>query len=110
MSVHATLLVARHEAESGLLVRLARRAVVARRTFAGTSLDGITPPSRLAVAAALLANVPEEQPPSSSESVPLNTQWRVGGRAVVRLLERKRRLAAHWRTPSTPVIARCERR
>jgi superfamily II DNA or RNA helicase len=98
-TVHATLLVARHEAESGLLARLARRAVTARQTFAGTVLDGITPPSRLAVAAALLAGVSEEPPPSSSEGLPLNRQWRVGGRAVVRLLRRKRRLAAHWRTP-----------
>jgi superfamily II DNA or RNA helicase len=96
--VHASLLVARHEAERGLLTRLSTRALTARRTFAGNALQGIAPPSQVGVAAALLAGAPEPQPAASPETPPLCRRWTVGGRAVARLLARKRRLASHWRT------------
>lgn len=98
LPVHATLLVTRHEAEAGLLTRLAKRALTARQAFSATALEDITVPARMAIAASLLAQ--EAEPTASSPSgvpLPVCVRWSRRGRAAARLLSRKRRLAWHWR-------------
>ncbi len=94
--VHATLLVTRHEAEAGLLRRLAARALTARQTFSAGAFEGITMPDQKAIAASLLANDGEPAPPPVAPQ-PVSVRWSRRGRAVARLLHRKRRLAWHWR-------------
>jgi hypothetical protein len=95
--VHATLLVADHPAEAGVLAGLARRALAARRGLAGNLLDGAVPPGRLTLAAALLAGEPDTFRESSPETVHLTTAWARAGRALASLLTAKRRLVARWR-------------
>ncbi len=104
--VHATLLVARHDAEDGLLARLARRTLAARRSFAADLLVDIAPPGQAAVAASLLAGSTDPLPHAGPQ-VALCRRWVRSGRSLARLLARKRRLARHWRGRSdaghTPV-------
>jgi hypothetical protein len=96
--VHATLLAARHEAEAGLLGRLARRVLTAQRALGADALDDTIPPGALAVAAMLLAGEAECHPtPAAAAFIP--SQGGAGARAVVHVLARKRRLASRWRGP-----------
>jgi superfamily II DNA or RNA helicase len=95
--VHASLLIANHPAEAGVLAGLARRALSARRRFGGSLLDGLVPPDRLTLASMLLAGEPIAVPSSAPDPVPLVTTWARGGRALASLLTTKRRLVARWR-------------
>lgn len=96
--VHATLLVTRHEAEAGLLTRLATRALAARQTFSASALEDIAVPGQMAIAASLLADQAEPaSAPLPDGPLAVCARWSRRGRAVVRLLSRKRRLGWHWR-------------
>ena len=105
---HLTLLVARDEAESGLLLHVSRRIFAARRSFSADALADILPehdvraallPS-FAAGHATLRAVTEPQPPP----VPLLVcrRWtRPAVRAAAALL-RRRALAARWRSADVP--------
>jgi superfamily II DNA or RNA helicase len=98
LPVHATLLVTRHEAEAGLLTRLAKRALTARQAFSASALEDVAVPAQMAIAASLVAH--EAEPAASSPPGvprPVCGRWSRRGRAAARLLSRKRRLAWHWR-------------
>jgi superfamily II DNA or RNA helicase len=103
---HLTLLVARHEAETGLLRHLARRVLTARHSFAEDVLPSLLP-SDAAVRATLLRSpltpapaAPIDQP--SSTPSPARTCWRRWQRradVVAREIARRRNLAHRWRAP-----------
>ncbi len=100
-AVHATLLVARHPAESGVLARLSRRALAARQTFGRHALEDVAPPDPLTVASSVLTDTqePEREPPAATRVDAARDGLGRRGRAVARVLARKRRLAALWRSP-----------
>ena len=91
--VHASLLVAGHEAERGILRHLSARALTAAREVGASGLEAVIPPDHLAVAATLIDGRPA--PPAAACELPASPPPS-RGRAVVRLLERKRRLAERW--------------
>ena len=98
-SVHITSIVARHGAETGLLTRLARRVLAARRALDGETLP-IAPPAAIAepeIAGALLFGQPLPEP--AVPQAPLCTRWRRHGRWLARTVTRRRGLAAAWRGP-----------
>ncbi len=93
--VHATLLVARHDAEASLLAHLARRVLAARRSLGETTLLDV-PPGEAAVRAALFdghAIEPTPAPPIPASPV----SWRRVATCAARHLERRRALVACWR-------------
>jgi len=118
--VHVSCLLSRHEAESGLLARLARRALAARAALAVDT--GTTPPGERDVATALLLH----RPPSDDTRAALaNAADRRGdqrkepglarqARAESRLLGRRRALVGRWRCPEwsarRPIRATLRRR
>lgn len=93
--VHASLLVARHDAESGILRRLTARALTAAREIGPSGIDAAAPPDHLALAATLIDGRPAPEPPVSVCDLPAAAPPSKG-RAIVRLLERKRRLVERW--------------
>ncbi len=96
--VHATLLVARHEAEAGLLATLARRALVARQTLGDGLLDSVTPDAS-SLARALIERVPLETT-GESPLVPVCRSWRRPAFAVARQIGRGRTFVHRWRAPA----------
>jgi superfamily II DNA or RNA helicase len=94
--VHATLLAARHPAETGLLMRLARRVVTARQSLGPTLLADLAPPAERDVAMTLIADAPGPAP-TAAGTVEIAARWRRRAQAAARLLERRRSLAMHWR-------------
>jgi superfamily II DNA or RNA helicase len=96
-SVHATLLVARHEAEAGLLARLARRTLTARQSVGEGLLDSVTPDAS-AVARTLIEQVPFDISAAPAR-VPICRTFRRSAAAVARRLDRGRALARLWRGP-----------
>jgi superfamily II DNA or RNA helicase len=95
--VHATILAARHPAETGLLARLARRVVTARRSLGPTLLADLAPPAEREIALTLIADEPAPAP-APPAPVDVSTGWRRRARAAARLLTRQRALAQSWRT------------
>jgi hypothetical protein len=100
-STHLTLLVARHEAEAGILSHLARRVAAARRPFGPTTLIDV-PPQEHAVRGALMDGAPLEPPADARTPVRLCTQWRRQAQCLARRLEARRALGRRWRGPALP--------
>jgi superfamily II DNA or RNA helicase len=94
--VHATILAARHPAESGLLTRLARRVLAARQSLGPTLLADVAPPAERDVALSLIAHAPAPMP-AAAAAVEVATGWTRRARAAARLLTRRRALARSWR-------------
>ncbi len=112
---HLTLLVARHEAETGLLRHLAGRVLTARRSFAEDLLPSLLP-SDAAIRAALLHSPLQPAPPASATTAcppkveerrraVVNTSWKRWQRradVVAHEIARRRNLARRWRAPEGP--------
>jgi superfamily II DNA or RNA helicase len=96
--VHATLLVARHSAEMGVLRRLAERTLAARRAVGAAALQDAAPPDHVCLAAAVVENAADTAP-AQPPAPPAMDPGRARGRAIAHLLARKRRLAGRWRGP-----------
>jgi superfamily II DNA or RNA helicase len=104
---HLTLLLARHEAETGLLRHLARRVLTARRSFAEDVLPSLLP-SDAAVRATLLRSpippgpaVPVDRPyiaPATTTGAAWK-RWQRTADVVSREITRRRNLARRWRAP-----------
>lgn len=92
--VHLTLLIARHEAESDLLARLARRTLLARQTVGRDTLTA-TAPSETHLRGALLAGEGLSEPDAAPMT--LCRRWVRPARRLKRSMERKRRLGRLWR-------------
>lgn len=87
---HLTVLVARHRADDGLLLHLARRTFTARRAFGPDTLSTAAP-DEAHVRAALVAG--ETIPAIEPARVTPCDRWRRPARAAARSIERRRRLA-----------------
>ena len=112
---HLTLLIARHEAETGLLRHLARRVLTARRSFAEDLLPSLLP-GDAAIRATLLRSPLQPAPAASAtpagppkleerRRVVVNTHWRDWRRradVVAREITHRRNLAQRWRAPDEP--------
>ena len=100
-SVHATLILAGHPTESGLLRRFAMRTLDVRRAVGRDALAGIAPPSERVVADALLGRRSEidESLPNDSHELTASVRWRRSARALARHLAVKRALNRRWRAP-----------
>ena len=107
-STHLTLLVARDEAESGLLLHLARRVLTARRGFGDDALASVSPPEQ-EVRAALLREAALPDHPQTTPVAVCHRWERLAVRAAHALC-RRRLLAAQWKAPgpdaASPVRAR----
>jgi superfamily II DNA or RNA helicase len=102
-SVHVTMLLSSHEAESGVLARLARRALSARRAF-GADVFEIAVPDEALLRAAILtgADLAEEAHAGlPSQAAAICKRWERPARFLARQLTRRRRLASWWKGPST---------
>ena len=97
--VHVILLVARHDAESGVLLRLARRALSAQRALGSDVLES-TIPNDQQLRAHLLAGDALSEPAASQSDVPLCRRWFRPARSAARDLARRRLLIRHWRCGS----------
>jgi hypothetical protein len=101
-STHLTLIVARHPAERGLLLHLARRVLSAQRAVGGNVLGDVMP-SETAIGDALfagpVANLPafEFRPHLASVAA---ARWRHAAIVTARTLQRRRALADRWREAS----------
>jgi superfamily II DNA or RNA helicase len=101
-TVHASLLVAAHPAEEGLLRSLARRTLIVKRVVGIDAFAGLVPPSEEAVARELLTGRPAQKDEAADARLALATsaRWRRRSRAVAKHLRLKRSLAARWRAPA----------
>ncbi len=97
--VHATLLVARDGAESGLLANLARRTLAARQVFDGTFLD-IGVPDEPTIAASLIDDAAMAQVAAPPRPVSICRLWQRHARVAARRLRSSRSLVARWRHDS----------
>jgi len=95
--VHFTLLVADHDAERAVLARLARRTLVAQRTLGGDVLRSVQPDAAL-LCDAVIAGVPPGPPAADGPAVARCRRWARPARVAAITLERRRRLAARWRS------------
>jgi hypothetical protein len=93
---HLTLLIARDEAESGLLAHLSRRIFTARRALGEDTLASIVPPE-LDVRTALLRHTALVEPTRPAR-VGLCGRWTRPAKCAARALARRRGLAAAWRS------------
>jgi hypothetical protein len=93
--VHVTLLVARHSAETGVLARLARRALVAQRDFGRETLRSVAP-DESTLRRHLLGGDPLVDSPEPRHSMTVCRSWSRAGRIAARQLEQQRQLARHW--------------
>jgi hypothetical protein len=98
-AVHATLLVARHEAEAGLLARLARRTLAARQSVGEGLLDAVDP-DKSAVARALIERDAVD-PCAPPARVPICRTFRRPAAVMARRIDRCRALAHRWRAPAS---------
>jgi superfamily II DNA or RNA helicase len=96
--VHVTLLVARHEAETAVLERIARRTLTARQSLGDNVLAAAVPAElvREQLFSGRLADVPA----TASTGPPLARAWVLQARAMARALEKRRALLGHWRSNS----------
>ena len=113
---HLTLLLARHEAESGLLRHLAKRVLTARRSFAEDVLPSLLPADsviRATVLRSSLAAAAAATPPASSTTASVSQPqthsaaavasraagWHRRAVVVAKHIGQRRRLARCWRAP-----------
>jgi hypothetical protein len=96
-SVHATLLVSRHEAEAGLLLTLARRSLSAQQSL-GNSVYATLIPDDGRLSAALIEKRPLDLVPAPP--VRLCTAWQRHARFAARGLEVRRNCARRWQAKS----------
>ena len=110
--VHFTLAMARHPFEDGMLARLARRTLVARRALGDDVLSGVVPPAT-AIGAALFEDRTIDETPAMPAPSPVCRRFARPARIQARWLTRHRALIAHWRAPafdrSTPFWTPIER-
>jgi hypothetical protein len=97
--VHFTVIVAHHAFETGVLARLARRMLIARRTL-GDGLVSRAVPDPRAVGAALFENATIPEFAETAPMVRMCRRWARPARAVARRLISSRVLARHWRAPA----------
>ena len=115
-SVHATLLLARHPAENGLLARFARRALSVRQAVGRDALASLALPSERIVAEALLGNREglDESGLASSCALTNCARWSRPARALARQLLLKRALGRRWQwsdeTGGRPCLAQLKHR
>lgn len=95
--VHATMLIARHDAEAGLLARLAARALAVHRALGEGSAGEIAWPAEDQVARGLIAGA-TVRPPRLPAVIPA-TRWRRLARAAARDLTTRRGVLRQWRAP-----------
>jgi hypothetical protein len=105
-SPHLSLLVARHEAERGLLSHLARRVLGAQQAFSKDALSDVLPPESH-IRTTLLSIEPDRaldkaiaQPPAPAK-LELTRGWRRPARVVAGELSRRRSLSRRWRAGTT---------
>jgi superfamily II DNA or RNA helicase len=96
--VHASLVVARHPAESDLLARLAARALNVRRALADDALVDLLPATERGVANVLMTGAKTGEA-AALPAIGSATMWRKQARAVARQIELRRALARRWRGP-----------
>jgi hypothetical protein len=108
-SAHATLLIARHTAETGVLSRLAARTLNAQRAFGGDILRDAAPPPALSMARALISGSDDESRVSAGVTLRSSETWRRSARAVASQTVARRTLARQWRPPPHQVAGRCGR-
>ena len=97
--VHFTLVVARHEFERGVLARLAKRALIARRSIGEDVLSGIAPDSS-AIGAALLQGEPMNDNETPAPRLVVCQSRARPARLMSRRLQAARVLVARWRGPA----------
>jgi len=97
-SVHITLLVARHQAEAPVVIRLARRTLSARRAV-GDDSDVAMFASEAAVRACAIAVEPGATPPTPPPLWSPSRQWVRLARVAARGLAGQRTLQRCWRAP-----------
>ena len=101
--VHFTLTVARHDFETGVLARLARRALIARRTLGDDVLRRVIPDTTIVGAAlfdnGVIDNGVIDEPAPSAPTLRMCREWTRPGRVFARRLISSRALAQHWRVP-----------
>lgn len=95
-TAHASLLITRHPAESGLLAHLARRTIGARRAMGDDTLFDGARATELAVAEALFSGSALDVR-ARSTPVPLERSWRHRARAAAADISRRRHWRACWR-------------
>ena len=97
--VHASLLVAAHPAEQGLLANLARRTLAVKRIIGDDAFAGVAPRSEKAVAHELLTGCsrPTDEGPDNHVPFITSRRWLRHSRAVARHLLIKRSLIPRWR-------------
>ncbi|HYN09218.1 MAG TPA: helicase-related protein [Vicinamibacterales bacterium] len=96
--VHFTMMVARHEFESGLLTRLATRALIARRAVGEDVLRGVFPETT-DIGGALFEDIAIDPPAASRPALTICRSWARPARALARGLISRRTLARRWRAP-----------
>jgi len=99
------MLVNAHEAESGVLARLARRALSAKRAL-GAHVFDLAVPAEAQLRAAILAggSFDADSPdglPSEEHAPSICRRWERPARFLARQLTRRRRLASFWKGPLT---------
>lgn len=101
---HLTLLVARHEAETGLLQHLAKRVLTARRSFSEDLLPSLLP-TDAAIRTTLLRSTDKTSVPAVEHACPdvvatsSRSNWQRRANVVARGITRRRQLAHKWRAP-----------
>ncbi len=97
LTVHITMLVARHRADEALLARLARRTRLAKQAL---EPSGAIEPSldEASVRATILAGAPLESPKPAVVLPRLCRAWSRGARALARFAGPQRALARRWQT------------
>jgi superfamily II DNA or RNA helicase len=110
--VHFTLIVARHAFEDGILARLARRTLVARRTLGEDALSRAVPPAT-AVGAAVFEGAAIDEAAALPAPSPICRKFARPARGQARRLTSMRILVGQWRAPaierSMPVWSPIER-
>jgi superfamily II DNA or RNA helicase len=93
---HLTLLIARHDMESGLLRHLSRRVLAARRALSADVL-GVAMPSEAHVRTTLLRHDTMPDAPVGSPPITICRRWERSARCAAKALRTRRALAGCWR-------------
>ena len=96
---HLTLLMARDDAETGMLLRLSARVLAAQRAFGEALLDTVVPPAP-EVRAALIFGRPDPPEDAPGTAVRLARRWRRPAVCAAAALIRRRGLARLWQSPA----------